>query len=95
MVNKDRLMSLMKKYNVKHAIHSNDFDPNAKKANGTLIFECDKNDNLCSEAFAIYSDPIEDLDANETQDLFIGAVSDSCLFSDFRKECTKDIYANL
>lgn len=31
MVNKDRLMSLMKKYNVKHAIHSNDFDPNAKK----------------------------------------------------------------
>lgn len=42
-----------------------------KKANGTLIFECDKNDNLCSEAFAIYSNPIEDLDATETQDLFI------------------------
>lgn len=31
MVNKDRLMSLMKKYNVKHAIHSNDFDPMQKR----------------------------------------------------------------
>lgn len=31
MVTKDRLMSLMKKYNVRHAIHSNDFDTNAKK----------------------------------------------------------------
>lgn len=45
-----------------------------------------QNDNLCSKAFAIYSNPIEDLDATETQDLFIGVVSVSCLFSDYRKE---------
>ena len=93
MEKKDKLIKLLRSYNVLSIKYRPDFDCEADTPDGDLLIEGDENTNLIADIYRLYTH--NGLIAEDQQFCVVMAPKDSKLYKEFAEVCTEVLDASL